>query len=334
MNEILPSPSSIDYGSQHDVLLYEFLYKNWKTGISIYREKLIIQNTFDELKDWLDAWFGMDGIKILQTRDDATIIESSGIVFIVNCDSMFMRVDLYGQKTLLECIVSSLRESMVVAEATIRWVYSEYGDSLHIPIGIDKYPLQEMYPFLGEEKLEDYYDRFMESNANILLLIGPPGTGKTSFIRGLIMHSKKSAIMTYDQAILSKDHFFVNFLEGNSTVLILEDSDTFLLPRSEHNSMMHKFLNLGDGIISSNKKKLIFSTNLPSITDIDSALVRPGRCFDVLHFGSLNLEQAQKLADKSGIKFSPNEKDSFTIAEIYNSDYNGKAPVKKSIGFC
>jgi ATP-dependent 26S proteasome regulatory subunit len=48
--------------------------------------------------------------------------------------------------------------------------------------------------------------------------------------------------------------------------------------------MMHRFLNVGDGLVTTKGKKLIFSTNLPSIRDVDSALVRPGRCFDILNF--------------------------------------------------
>jgi adenylate kinase family enzyme len=39
-------------------------------------------------------------------------------------------------------------------------------------------------------------------------LIGPPGTGKTTFIRGLLAHRSCSAIVTYDAGILEKDGFF------------------------------------------------------------------------------------------------------------------------------
>lgn len=43
-------------------------------------------------------------------------------------------------------------------------------------------PFDEMYPWLEDETLTDYYHRFMNSKSNILILIGVPGTGKTTAI--------------------------------------------------------------------------------------------------------------------------------------------------------
>ena len=173
-----------------------------------------------------------------------------------------------------------------------------------------------MYPFL-EEPLTEYYDRYMQSNANILLLIGPPGTGKTTFIRGLLSHTNSSAIVTYDATILEKDYVFAKFIEDETDVMVLEDSDTFLKARSDGNTMMHRFLNVGDGLVTTKGKKLIFSTNLPSISDIDPALIRPGRCFDILSFNLLKREEAQLLADKVGATLE-GDKDSYSIAEVFN----------------
>ncbi len=48
-------------------------------------------------------------------------------------------------------------------------------------------------------------------------------------------------------------------------------------PRAGGNQRLHRFLNIADGIASAHGKKIIFSTNLPNIHDIDEALVRPGR---------------------------------------------------------
>jgi len=65
------------------------------------------------------------------------------------------------------------------------------------------------------------------------------------------------------------------------------------------------------------EKKIILSTNLPNINDIDSALVRPGRCFSIIHTRSLNKEEANTVASLIGQKLSNKEK--FSLAEIYNS---------------
>lgn len=45
---------------------------------------------------------------------------------------------------------------------------------------------------------------------------------------------------------------------------------------------MHRFLAIADGVVRAQGRKIIFTTNLPNISDIDEALVRPGRAFDVL----------------------------------------------------
>src|SRR3712207_7327386 len=55
---------------------------------------------------------------------------------------------------------------------------------------------------------------------------------------------------------------------------VLEDADNFLRPRKEGNSMMHRFLNVGDGLVTMSHKKMIFSTNLPSVKEVDPALDR------------------------------------------------------------
>jgi ATP-dependent 26S proteasome regulatory subunit len=42
---------------------------------------------------------------------------------------------------------------------------------------------------------------------------------------------------------------------------------------------MSRFLNISDGLIKLPNKKLVFTTNVTNFENIDSALLRPGRCF-------------------------------------------------------
>lgn len=243
-------------------------------------------------------------------------------------------VQLFGDKATVSEIGASIQDKFETVVTEVEWVYSADGNSIDIPLRADRVPVDEMYPFLNGEPLLDYYDRFMNSSASILLLIGPPGTGKTSFIRGLMQHTQSSAVVSYDENILSKDFVFAQFMEGDQNMMVIEDADMFLKARSEGNTTMHKFLNVGDGLITAQNKKLIFSTNLPSTRDIDPALIRPGRCFDVVSFDTLTREQAAKLADKVGIELT-GDKDKWTIADVFHKQSMEvvKTFQKQKVGF-
>jgi SpoVK/Ycf46/Vps4 family AAA+-type ATPase len=192
-----------------------------------------------------------------------------------------------------------------------------------------------MYPSLLQKgiSLTDYYEAFANSDAKILLLMGQRGTGKTSFLRGLLHHNKWNPIISYDEALLSNDQMLIKFLLSESNCFIIEDADTFIYKREQGNNVIHKFLNLGDGLITKSDKKLILTTNITSTDEIDSALIRPGRCFDVLHFDTLTPEQAKTLIDTTGMNVPLPDRD-VTIAELFNQQpiFSGNT-LKKRVGF-
>lgn len=250
-------------------------------------------------------------------------------------NSSMVEVRLFGDKSFISKEHKNLCSNFELSRCEIEWVYGSDGSAATIPMVAEKLPISEMYPFLNNETIEQYYDRFLASSASILLLIGPPGTGKTTFIRGLLNYAGKNAIVTYDEKILEKDYIFAHFIEDDTGVMVIEDADNFLRPRSEGNSMMHRFLNVGDGLINIKGKKLIFSTNLPSIKDVDPALVRPGRCFDVVSFENYTLAQAEKLAKKLEIPFERNESSSHTysLAEVFFKQQNTNPTRTPKMGF-
>jgi hypothetical protein len=78
----------------------------------------------------------------------------------------------------------------------------------------------------------------------------------------------------------------------------VEDADHLLMPRSDGNDKLHRFLCVADGVVRALGRKIIFTTNLPNIGDIDEALVRPGRCFAVLRTRNLEVPEVQRLLGK------------------------------------
>lgn len=161
----------------------------------------------------------------------------------------------------------------------------------------------EAYPFL-EKGVSHFIRQFLSASESVLVLQGLPGTGKTRLIRAILgeisrqKEDKARALYTGDMKALASDEIFVKFITGWDDAFVIEDADHLLKPRSHGNEHLHKFLSIADGVVRSQGRKIIFSTNLPNVSDLDDALIRPGRCFARISFQKLSLEEAQRLADR------------------------------------
>ena len=122
--------------------------------------------------------------------------------------------------------------------------------------------------------IEDY----LRSNETVLVLQGPPGTGKTRLVRAILaaMSRRKgdsaNIMYTADRRTLEHDEIFVDFITGSHDAFVMEDADHILMPRSTGNDNLHRFLCVADGVVRALGRKIIFTTNLPNIGDIDEAL--------------------------------------------------------------
>ena len=336
LNEIMSNNEKIFLGVSdfEDLVTVEIMKRRVDAKLSTVQRETTVLCDRQRWSKWAEVHY-KDCLFVQNNSSTGFIIEENThnfIKFDVNSNSTTVRA--FGDVEFAEDMIAIVESNFDVVSSYIEWVYGSDGNSVNVPLNRDRLPTEEMYPFLNGESLGDYYDRYMESSANILLLIGPPGTGKTTFIRGLLAHRNCSAIVTYDAGILEKDGFFAKFIEDDAEVMVLEDSDAFLKSRSDGNTMMHRFLNVGDGLVTTKGKKMIFSTNLPSIRDIDSALIRPGRCFDIVTFDVLNADAAKSLAKKLKVKL-PEVKDTYSIAEVFNqqSDNTKKSSTNRKVGF-
>jgi hypothetical protein len=338
MNENTNEKIFLGVSDFDDLITSEILKRRVEAGQrTTHRETSVLCNR-EQWAEWAEETFEKD-LHVQGNSSNGIIIErdtNNYIKFDVNSNTTSVRA--YGDSDFGDAIVALVESKFDVVTSHIEWVYGADGNSVNVPLNRDRLPVDEMYPFLDGETLGDYYERYMASSANILLLIGPPGTGKTTFIRGLLAHTNSSAIVSYDSGILEKDGFFARFIESDDNVMVLEDSDAFLKSRSDGNTMMHRFLNVGDGLVTTKGKKMIFSTNLPSIRDVDSALVRPGRCFDILTFDTLNVEQANTLAKRLGVTIPVRprgkEAEPYSIAEVFNQKTEGMTTAtNRKVGF-
>jgi len=176
----------------------------------------------------------------------------------------------------------------------------------------------EHYPFL-KMNVDNYIKKYLESSAALLFLQGPPGTGKTTFLKYILTSNHFNAITTYDQSIMEADKFYLDFMfDEEKNIMIVEDADALLSDRKKTtNKSVSKVLNFSDGLSPIKNKKIIFTTNLSSLDDVDPALLRPGRCFDIIKFRTLNLQEANAVCKVHKLPKLKEDR-SYSLAEILN----------------
>jgi hypothetical protein len=157
----------------------------------------------------------------------------------------------------------------------------------------------EAYPTLGKPVVQ-FIEEYLHSPATVLILQGPPGTGKTRLVRAILSQLAKrreetKVMYTGDRRTLESDEIFVDFITGSHAAFVIEDADHLLLARSNGNHDLHRFLTIADGVVRSQGRKIIFTTNLPNVSDIDEALLRPGRCFATVQTRALTHEESTAL---------------------------------------
>ena len=326
------SPFHLGLSSVDDLITSDIIHKRWKEGLTVDYEKISLMTEPRMFLKFVDAMNIRPERRFIINEEQGLLVYSGLNYWEYNADSSTVRVRLVGDTDFIQKNRNLLSENFNVAECFIEWMYSADGNSATVPITNERKPVGEMYPFIDED-LYNFYDRYMDSSASVLVLIGPPGTGKTTFIRGLLQQTKTNALVSYDANILEKDYIFARFVEGSNSVMVLEDADNFLGNRTDGNSVMHKFLNIGDGLITTKGKKMIFSTNLPSIKDIDPALIRPGRCFDIVEFRPLKPEEQNNLAKRLDLEDYKSSTEDRTLAEIFHTQIQSKKIAKRTMGF-
>lgn len=179
-----------------------------------------------------------------------------------------------------------------------------------------------------------------EPSGRLLLLDGPPGTGKTRAVRALIASMEDKARVVIVPAHLMADLAGPDLIgvligAGQPTVLVIEDADYALLDREERSAgdkqgatgSLASILNLSDGIIGAQIDLRVIATTNASVAHLDAAVLRPGRLLNRIAFGPLNHEQVtralckmipQELRNVAVQKYMDREPPTpKTLAEVY-----------------
>lgn len=181
----------------------------------------------------------------------------------------------------------------------------------------------------------------------LVILDGPPGTGKTFLIRGLIESARAEFVFIPPNLVSSLAGPEIVTTLANERimedtekaprpfVLIVEDADECLQERASDNlGSISSLLNMTDGIVGAALDiRVIASTNM-NIKNMkqDVALLRPGRLCRRIHVGELSEGKVVSIAERlgvdlTGMKFIELPR---TLAEIYRLAFNKKNGTEES----
>lgn len=151
-----------------------------------------------------------------------------------------------------------------------------------------------MYPGID---IREMMQQYSDSDESLLLLSGPPGTGKTCVAKMMMMHHSLNlnedlhVIYIKDSELLKRGEMWARIGNIKPDIIILDDLDDELCPRVDApNPIISNMLSYSDGIFDV-ETKIIITTNLVD-NKIDKALVRQGRCFEFLKIPAFTPEEA------------------------------------------
>jgi hypothetical protein len=180
-------------------------------------------------------------------------------------------------------------------KVNVEYYYRVPSGTRSSTITIEKKKIQQTLPELYPDyDVAELVRQYLASPDSILILYGPPGVGKTQFIR-YIMKQGTFHDITYvkDQHVLQASDFWAEMSSRDIDLMIFDDMDEGLKPRKKQKDtdFASNLLSFTSGIFDKNTK-IIITTN-QEINEIDGAIVRPGRCFDFLTLHPLSYAQAK-----------------------------------------
>lgn len=200
---------------------------------------------------------------------------------------------------------------------------------------------EELHHLAGLTDLEGISGR-------LIVFCGPPGTGKTHAIKSLAKsweHWAELHLVSEIATLLDIPPYFDQVIHGASRehiprtvpstdfvkrrLIAAEDADQFVETRNgEHvrhkiAQGMSELLNACDGLAGETQEALMLVTTNLAITQIDPAILRPGRCLKVIEFRPFSQAEAREwLGPEAGAI-----KGERTLAQLYEMRTTGRDEV-------